>query len=127
MSKLSNLRRRELLGKYYGSSKKRQLKQKRYTDSPYCYYCESHLEPEEVTIDHYWPTNIYPELAQNEDNMVLSCHACNTFKGDKDPNGYTPTRFKKLIATGSNSFVLERQLDQYSGSVQPKTEPLPLT
>jgi 5-methylcytosine-specific restriction endonuclease McrA len=101
------------------------VRAKRYAESPYCYYCERHLEFEEVTLDHYWPIISYPELAQNEDNMILSCYPCNYYKSNADPDGYTPGRFKRMIAMGANSSALMPQLVQYSGSEKPDLVPSP--
>ena len=35
-----------------------------------------------ATIDHFYPKSKYENLKRNEDNLVVSCHDCNTKKKD---------------------------------------------
>jgi uncharacterized protein (TIGR02646 family) len=53
-----------------------------------CAYCESRLGvTDQGHIEHYRPSSIYPELAFDWDNLLLSCSECNgkQFKSDQFP------------------------------------------
>ncbi len=45
-------------------------------------WCQK-VNPNNVaTIDHFYPKSKYEDLKRNEDNLVVSCHGCNTKKKD---------------------------------------------
>ncbi len=46
-----------------------------------CAYCEKDCDS--THIEHYRPKSIYYWLAYSWDNLLLSCHECNTKKSDK--------------------------------------------
>ncbi len=49
-----------------------------------CPYCTSGTV---ATLDHYLPKDDYPEFSILPDNLVPSCHRCNTPRGFKDRAG----------------------------------------
>tara|TARA_R110001592_G_scaffold104103_3_gene293014 strand:- start:5784 stop:6149 length:366 start_codon:yes stop_codon:yes gene_type:complete len=45
-------------------------------------WCQK-VNPNNVaTIDHFYPKSKYEDLKRNGDNLVVSCHGCNTKKKD---------------------------------------------
>lgn len=48
-----------------------------------CAYCG--VEIETPHFDHFVPKSFATELANDFDNLILSCHACDRLKGDKFP------------------------------------------
>ena len=55
-----------------------------------CVYCGEYLLKDVIRmhsaqIDHLLPRSLYPEHADSEDNLVLSCFCCNQIKRDFDP------------------------------------------
>ena len=57
-----------------------------------CFYCNSSLAIEEVTLDHYRP------LAEGrhwniESNLRIACVECNQVKGDKDPEAFRRSEY----------------------------------
>lgn len=50
-----------------------------------CSYCGRRYNAGKLGIDHFYPRIKYPELANDLENMVLSCAECNAIKGGIDP------------------------------------------
>src|SRR5947209_7901422 len=46
-----------------------------------CYYCGKFLLPDEVELDHFISRSRAPHLRYDLNNLVVSCHDCNTLKG----------------------------------------------
>ena len=52
---------------------------------PYmCFYCGVNLEVDEMELDHKKSRSRHPEMRYTMDNLVPSCHSCNSKKGSKD-------------------------------------------
>jgi hypothetical protein len=51
----------------------------------YCSMTESEARGIRLTIDHYEPKSIKPELEDTYDNLMYACDECNTLKGDRSP------------------------------------------
>lgn len=41
------------------------------------------LEPQHPTVDHMLPKSLFPELALDQQNLVMMCWSCNRKKGSK--------------------------------------------
>lgn len=41
------------------------------------------LEPQHPTVDHMLPKSLFPELALEQQNLVMMCWSCNRKKGSK--------------------------------------------
>ena len=51
-----------------------------------CVYCGVKLyEAMMADIEQFYPKSIYPDLALNTDNLLISCKACNMIKSDNFP------------------------------------------
>lgn len=55
---------------------------KMYEEHPYCHYCETHLEPSEVSLDHKIPIKgeFNDGYKKSTDNLVICCRDCNYLK-----------------------------------------------
>ena len=54
-----------------------------------CVYCGENLYSDRLhyyaqNIDHIFPRSKYPDLANLQSNLVLSCFKCNSLKRDRD-------------------------------------------
>jgi hypothetical protein len=70
----------------------------------YCSYCEQYIGNNGVK-EHYRPKSIYPWLADNPDNILISCQKCNNHKKDKFAIG-------KPIYEGNKTDMNPEQLDE---------------
>lgn len=85
----------------------------------FCAYCQRPLFPNNTVIDCFLPKSLYPEKANDKDNLILCCVTCNIFKGRKlpyDENGNIvllypySEEYQKLIR-GSKNGQLVLNLD----------------
>lgn len=57
-----------------------------------CAFCQSKLNDIRLgAIEHFYPKNVYPELALDEENLLLVCQPCSIIKANHfpvDKNGY---------------------------------------
>jgi uncharacterized protein (TIGR02646 family) len=54
-----------------------------------CVYCDARLEEiggEGMHLDHFRPQSVFPHLARDPNNLVLSCARCNQLKSDRWPS-----------------------------------------
>ena len=68
-------------------------------DSKRCIYCLKHVTPEKCVLDHIVP------LARAGDNsyrnIAVSCHDCNSRKGDSDPIEFIRSLYRNDMLTES--------------------------
>lgn len=50
-----------------------------------CGYCGIELDYMDAEIDQFYPKYIFPEMAVNHENLILSCHFCNRYKNVQFP------------------------------------------
>lgn len=81
-SKLTSAEKGKYVDKYNQEEVKSSLK-----DSDgvvVCAYCEHTIDTGYLTIEHYHPKALYPELTFEWDNMIPACIVCNDPKGNYD-------------------------------------------
>jgi hypothetical protein len=64
---------------------KRFLRYDFFHSCAYCTMAESEARALHFTIDHYEPRRARPELVNDYTNLMYSCNACNTRKGNRCP------------------------------------------
>ena len=72
-------------------------------DRAECQYCRKRLNKKSFTIDHIIPRSKGGKTSW--DNLVASCHRCNTYKGDKSPQDANLTLKKKPSQPKLNFFT----------------------
>jgi hypothetical protein len=74
-----------------------------------CAYCSiTEIEATGISfqIDHYYPIEVFPQLASNYDNLMWSCQICNRYKSNYYPDeedlriGYVIIRIDKCDPRG---------------------------
>lgn len=98
----------DMLRKINYQKKKEELLEKH---GAYCAYCQAPLFPNNMCIDHYLSVKLYPEKANDDDNLILCCRECNIRKSSRLPydengnivilNPYTE-EYKKMIRGSKN-------------------------
>lgn len=65
------------------------LKQMSFEKCAYC-ECELNIESKDMTIDHFKPKSLYPNLVISWENLFPACLRCNRSKSDKDEQIINP-------------------------------------
>jgi hypothetical protein len=93
-----------------------------------CHYCARTLDPkaprgqvDAIELDHRLPVVLYPELAFDPDNLVLSCAACNRSKSDRDQ----PAPLTGRATLSAQAEACRRVYVHVSGSLRYDLEPEP--
>ena len=83
MRRLNN-KRRAFLGFDMGCFRRQAIREKLYRADPHCHYCGRLIQRQsDATLDHKTPR--IKGGTDHEDNLVISCQACNS---DKDAKPY---------------------------------------
>jgi len=46
----------------------------------FCCYCERHLDPQDIHVEHIKPQKSHEKLSKHWSNLLLACSTCNTYK-----------------------------------------------
>lgn len=86
-----------------------------------CVYCGENLYSDRLhyysqNIDHVYPKAKYPDLANEQSNLVLSCFKCNSLKKDRDLCPISDDPLKLLL--NDKDSVLEHIRSQLKDDIQ---------
>ena len=95
-----------------------------------CVYCDRDLlENRDIAYffsdrEHVLPKSKYPSLEFDPNNIVVACAACNTIKGDWNPNGQMPlVEYDVQHLTDSQREELVTRSRHYVEMKKAETEP----
>ena len=84
-----------------------------------CVYCgvdvvHNRLGFATLEWDHLLPCALFPDLVNDEDNILLACQLCNRLKSDYDPSNGTQDMLKNdksQLIENARSYIAERRVE----------------